>query len=98
MALIKCSECGKEISDKADACPSCGNPIHHTAPAPAVPVQKIEIEQTNKKWKGTGCFAVILAFIGLMTLSKSMGLGIGLIVLALVISFIARAGAWWDNG
>ena len=27
MALIKCSECGKEISDKATACPSCGFPI-----------------------------------------------------------------------
>lgn len=24
MALIKCSECGKEISDKARKCPSCG--------------------------------------------------------------------------
>ena len=27
MALIKCSECGKEISSKAKACPHCGNPI-----------------------------------------------------------------------
>lgn len=27
MALIKCSECGKEISDKAETCPSCGCPI-----------------------------------------------------------------------
>lgn len=26
MALIKCSECGKEISDKATICPSCGAP------------------------------------------------------------------------
>lgn len=26
MALIKCPECGKEISDKAAACPSCGCP------------------------------------------------------------------------
>ena len=25
MALIKCSECGKEISDKAHHCPHCGN-------------------------------------------------------------------------
>lgn len=25
--LIKCSECGKEISDKAISCPNCGNPI-----------------------------------------------------------------------
>lgn len=27
MALIKCPECGKEISDKAAVCPSCGYPI-----------------------------------------------------------------------
>lgn len=27
MALIKCSECGREVSDKAAACPACGNPI-----------------------------------------------------------------------
>ena len=27
MALIKCSECGKEISDKATACMNCGCPI-----------------------------------------------------------------------
>lgn len=27
MALIKCPECGKEISDKAAACPNCGYPI-----------------------------------------------------------------------
>lgn len=26
MALIKCSECGKEISDKAKTCPNCGCP------------------------------------------------------------------------
>lgn len=26
MALIKCEECGKEISDKATACPHCGVP------------------------------------------------------------------------
>jgi len=28
MALIKCSECGKEISSKARAYPNCGNPIY----------------------------------------------------------------------
>jgi hypothetical protein len=27
MALIKCTECGKEISDKAKTCPSCGAPV-----------------------------------------------------------------------
>lgn len=27
MALIKCPECSAEISDKATACPKCGNPM-----------------------------------------------------------------------
>lgn len=25
MALVNCNECGKEISDQADACPNCGS-------------------------------------------------------------------------
>lgn len=29
MALINCPECNKEISDKAEACPSCGLPMSH---------------------------------------------------------------------
>lgn len=27
MALIKCKECKREVSDKAKTCPHCGNPI-----------------------------------------------------------------------
>lgn len=27
MSLINCTECGREISDKATSCPSCGAPI-----------------------------------------------------------------------
>ena len=29
MALVKCPECGKEVSDKADKCPNCGCPVEH---------------------------------------------------------------------
>lgn len=29
--LIKCSECGKDVSDKAATCPNCGNPIGQVA-------------------------------------------------------------------
>lgn len=28
MALISCSECEKQVSDKAVSCPNCGNPIN----------------------------------------------------------------------
>lgn len=31
MALIKCPECGKMISDKAHACPNCGYPLQKRA-------------------------------------------------------------------
>ena len=31
MALVKCKECGKEISTKADKCPHCGAPIKKSA-------------------------------------------------------------------
>ena len=27
MALIKCSECGHEVSDEALSCPNCGHPL-----------------------------------------------------------------------
>ena len=30
MALIKCPECGKEISDKSDKCIHCGFPLRTT--------------------------------------------------------------------
>jgi len=43
MALIKCPECGRDISDRANACIHCGYPIprtrEHTVP--------VEIEQAN---------------------------------------------------
>lgn len=29
MALITCPECGKEVSDKAASCPSCGAPLNN---------------------------------------------------------------------
>lgn len=41
MTLIKCSECGTEISDKAAACVRCGAPVaRKVASAPAAPKKK----------------------------------------------------------
>lgn len=59
MALIKCPECGKEISDKAVSCPNCGCPLKETI---------IETEQSkiNTRRKNHGeliVFLGILAFI-----------------------------------
>ncbi len=34
MALVKCPDCGKEVSDQAPACPNCGRPIAQTKAGP----------------------------------------------------------------
>ena len=41
MALIKCPECGKEISDEAEVCIHCGYPLKNK--------QVVESDQNNKK-------------------------------------------------
>lgn len=62
MALIKCTECGKEVSDKAATCPNCGAPISAPAPGEAER-QKVEVKVTQEKKKGS-CLKTILIVIG----------------------------------
>ena len=48
MALIRCPECGKEVSDRAPACIHCGCPLTPSVPAvqtaPAQPDRSAELE------------------------------------------------------
>ena len=43
MALIKCPECGKEVSDSAKICPHCGYPLNKNK---AVEQEVINVERT----------------------------------------------------
>lgn len=67
MALIKCPECGKEISDKASSCPSCGYPINNI---------KVETEQDRVNIRGKNKGKNFLIF-GSMLFLVSMVFGIG---------------------
>lgn len=98
MALIKCSECGKEISSEATACPSCGNPIKIQVSKTVEPTKPMEVELTSKKWKKRIAFAIILLLVGWVVCFKSIGWGIFLMFIAFVIGVSARIGAWWSNG
>lgn len=44
MALIKCTECGSQVSDKAERCPQCGCPI-------SVIIEHIENKKAERKLK-----------------------------------------------
>lgn len=71
MALIKCPECGKEISDKASSCPNCGCPIE---------IQKTEVsgnisdqliteqplKKSNKKIIPIAAVLIIVVIIGVV--------------------------------
>lgn len=47
MALINCSECGHQVSDKATACPNCGCPIETQLPPPIPEPEKPQQAQTT---------------------------------------------------
>lgn len=83
MALIKCSECGHMVSDKAESCPNCGNPIV----AEEANVKKSDIKDANfvsnderdnpRTWKWILGIVVclIIACLGLKVLLSSNGTG-----------------------
>ena len=50
MALIKCTECGHDVSDRASVCPNCGCPISSGVPERRYDV----IEQNNAHGNGDG--------------------------------------------
>ena len=44
MALIKCPECGKEVSSKAKVCPNCGCPVEEMGVGGTVRIKMPNIE------------------------------------------------------
>jgi DNA-directed RNA polymerase subunit RPC12/RpoP len=75
MALIKCEECGREVSDKATACPNCGSPIsgavikpQGTSISDKIKCPKCGFEGARTAYKsgssaGLGCLLLFLAII-----------------------------------
>jgi uncharacterized membrane protein YvbJ len=107
MALIKCPECGTEVSDRADSCPKCAYPITGGGTTQAHGGKIQTIEQTSKKYKlqqllstflTIGSFIVmIVGFSG----ESSQGAGafgmLGFIV-GLIWFIGVRFISWWHHG
>lgn len=63
MALIKCPECGKEVSDKAVRCPHCGLPlgeVHTTTQEDSINDAGISRQKKEKKRLPLWTFALII--------------------------------------
>ena len=56
MALIVCTECGKDVSEKAVSCPNCGAPISTLSSAPHTVIldkkSHTYTTRTGGKWEG----------------------------------------------
>ncbi|MDO4171854.1 MAG: zinc-ribbon domain-containing protein, partial [Prevotellaceae bacterium] len=66
MAIVKCSECGKEVSDKATSCPNCGAPLQTVIQAPTQTVEKEKIiVVNNSSSNGCGIAGFVFAILGL---------------------------------
>lgn len=70
MALIKCTECGQMISDKASRCPKCGSPINLnvTAHQNEMPRNEAPVYYEEESSSKTGLYVVIGLLAGLLVL------------------------------
>ena len=76
MALIKCDECGKEISSKAEKCPFCGAPV----------VSDVD----SIKKVGGSVVRIIALFVFLIFLFLGLiGAGLGYYVISVIALLIA---------
>ncbi|MGB7592555.1 MAG: FxLYD domain-containing protein [Terriglobia bacterium] len=65
MGLIKCPDCGRDVSDAAPSCPNCGRPTRVQTPAPG------QVAPSKKKTSplAWGCLVVLLGVLGLFVLA-----------------------------
>lgn len=61
MALVRCPDCGSEVSDSAPACPRCGRPI--AAARAAAPREGPFLQTLN-----AGCVVVLISILVILAL------------------------------
>lgn len=79
MAIIKCPECGADISDKATSCPKCGIPINGNnndsrlssqilvnSPQPPASTQNVVVLEKGSHSNGCANAGLIMAILGLL--------------------------------
>jgi hypothetical protein len=90
VALIKCRECGKEVSDKAAACPGCGAPIGSGSSAPQT-VANFTVKRSGGKWEAAGTVLVIAGVLSVMFAGPPIStIGSLAFVVGLVVFVIGR--------
>ena len=79
MALVRCSGCGREISDQVGVCPNCG------APLTPIPDSVRRTTRGGGKWQGVGLSLIPLAIVIFLVSNRTLGAVVALAGLFLFI-------------
>jgi len=98
MALIKCGECRREVSDRAVSCPQCGAPVAARA--------VVTTQVTAKTFKRDLIVGTAILCVGLVVLvagfrehtTPLVVVGALLAALGGICILVARFRAWWHHG
>ena len=80
MALVSCSECKKDVSDKAKSCPKCGAPINNAQ-------SRSKVTRAGGKWEAIGFIVIV---VGLILEISGQTSGWLLMLAGLVVFIIGR--------
>lgn len=110
MALIKCQECGNDVSTLAGSCPKCGAPIASAGSAKALGTPVQVQERTSKKLKSQYLIAFTVMMIGsigscavvtnkeLMKESpNAMPVLIAIAIIGVAWVIITKVRIWWHH-
>ena len=106
MAIVICSECGKEVSSKADKCMGCGNPIFAKIEKGASGEAIHTTQKTGKKLKMHRVISLTILVIGLFMVwgqtsnpieEQDFTLSITLVVLGSIWFYTTRIRTWWNH-
>ena len=76
MALVKCQDCGADVSDRASHCPRCGGPVvtlNYEAPAQVQPVSQTtgSALPSRRRFFAVVALVALLVFVGfVVTVSR----------------------------
>lgn len=98
MALIKCSECEKEVSSKAAACPGCGAPFESEAIGSGVK-RLTTTQRTSKSIKLQGLLSGIMIIVGvcLMVVDPANDIAYPIFLIGFIWFIVNRIKKWWHH-
>lgn len=104
MALIDCPECGKQISDKAQECNSCGCPIEAAKESGGSGANLTTIQGTSKRLKMHTLLASLTLIVGVVWLIGEPKIPgqfnpapVFLIFGGFIWVIVSRVRTWWHH-